>query len=139
LQEVDFHSNEELMKTLLTLFIGLFFTATAAYGQEGLQEVEYDSDGRFAVQIEAWRSEVKADYRVSLWKERGFEHARYVEYGNETNGDIWFRVHLGRFSSISDAKSFQNIFTGMYEHDTWITTTNGKSEKSSISSTSSPN
>lgn len=113
------------MRVLFAFFIGLIFAVTAAFGQEGLQDVEFDAEGRYAVQVEAWRSEIKADQRVSFWKEEGFEQTRYVKHGNEETGDIWFRVQLGRFSNIEDAGSFQKVFVDKYDMETWITTTNG--------------
>lgn len=116
---------EKIMRTIFAFLIGLLFAATAAFAQEGLQDVQYDKEGRFAVQVEAWRSEVKADRRASFWKDRGFEHTRFIKHGNEATGDIWFRVHLGRFSNINDARFFQTVFAGMYNDKTWITTTNG--------------
>ena len=115
-----------MMRVLFIFIIGLLFTATTVYAQESLQDVEFDTDGRFAVQVEAWRSEVKAGQRVSFWKDEGFEHARYFKHGNEKTGNIWFRVHLGRFSNIEDARSFQEVFADMYENDTFITTINRK-------------
>lgn len=113
------------MRLLFVLFAGLFFAATAAFAQGDLEDVKFDKDGRFAVQVEAWRSEVKAGQRISFWKEQGFEHTRFVKHGNEETGDIWFRVHLGRFSNVEDAKDFQKVFADMYDDETWITTTNG--------------
>ncbi|MGD8748959.1 MAG: SPOR domain-containing protein [Balneolaceae bacterium] len=111
------------MKTILAFLIGFLFTGTAAFAQENLQDVNYDDNGRFAVQVEAWRSDVKADNRVSYWKEQGLDHASFAKDGDEEEGNVWFRVFLGRFASIEDARQFQDVFSGMYDNETWITTT----------------
>jgi len=114
---------ERTMKTIFAFLIGLLFTATVAYAQENLQDVKYDDNGRFAVQVEAWRSEVKAGQRISYWKEQGLDHASFAKDGNEESGDIWFRLFLGRFANMEDAQHFQNVFAEKFNNETWITTT----------------
>lgn len=116
------------MKTIIALFIGLLFATTAVFAQEGLESVQYDDNGRFAVQVEAWRCDVKAESRVSFWKEQGFDHSTFAGDGNEATGDVWFRVFLGKFANTEDAEHFRVVFSGLFENETWITTTNGGSE-----------
>jgi len=111
------------MKTIFALIIGLMFTGAAAYAQEGLKDVKYDDNGRFAVQVEAWRSDVKAEHRISYWKEQGLDHAMFAKDGDEESGDVWFRVFLGRFATMEDARHFQDVFAGTFNNETWITTT----------------
>lgn len=112
----------------VVLCIGLLFVSTLVFAQEGLEDVKYDEEGSFAVQVEAWRSEVKAEQRVAFWKDQGFEYASYAADGDDLTGDLWFRVFLGRFANIENAQQFQDIFAGMFNSDTWITTTNGDSK-----------
>lgn len=61
--------------------------------------IEYDSNGAFAVQVEAWRSKNKAEAQVQKWVDRGYENAYVVKMGNEETGDIWFRVRLGQVAT----------------------------------------
>lgn len=115
------------MKKLL-LIAGLVLASSLAFAQEGFEDVKYDEDGRFAVQVEAWQAEVKANQRINFWKEEGFEYASYAQDGNEDTGDIWFRIFLGRFTNIADARQFQEVFAGMFDNETWITTTTSGTE-----------
>lgn len=116
------------MKIIFGLFIGLLFTGFAAFAQEELPDVNYDDNGRFAIQVEAWRSDVKADQRVSYWKEQGFDHASFAEDGNDATGDLWYRLFLGRFPTFQDAKHFQEVFAEKFDNETWITTTSSGRE-----------
>lgn len=115
------------MKTFI-LFAGLLLASSLAFGQQSLEDVNYDENGRFAVQVEAWQSDVKAEQRVNFWKDQGFEYASFAQDGNEDTGDIWFRVFLGRFSNMEDARQFQDVFAEMFDNETWITTTTSGSE-----------
>lgn len=115
------------MKTIV-LFVIFLLAGTTVFAQEGFEDVQYDDTGKFAVQVEAWRSEVKAENRVSSWKEQGFSHSIFAREGDEATGDVWFRVFLGRFSNIEHAEHFQAVFSGMFDDETWITTTKDISE-----------
>lgn len=114
------------MKILILLTTGLLLAVTSVFAQEGFEDVEYNDEGRFAVQVEAWRSEVKAQNRVLFWKDQGFAHATFAREGNESTGNIWFRVYLGRFANFADAREFKAIFTDRYDHEIWITTTHSE-------------
>lgn len=111
------------MKTMIALFMGLMFATASLFAQEGLESVQYDDNGRFAVQVEAWRCDIKAESRVNFWKEQGFNHSMFAREGDEATGDVWFRVYLGRFANVEDAQQFQVVFSGMFDDKTWITTT----------------
>ena len=111
------------MKTIIALFIGLLLASGVVFAQASMSDVTYDDNGRFAVQVEAWRSEVKAEQRVSFWKKEGVDHCIFVQEGNEESGDIWYRVLLGRFANMENAREFKRAFAEMYKVDTWITTT----------------
>ena len=90
--------------------------------QEKRMDVSFDQDGSYAIQVEAWRSERKAQSQVDKWVNRGFENAFVVQYGNEQSGDIWYRVRLGRLSSQQSAKQLQNRIEDNYGASSWIST-----------------
>jgi hypothetical protein len=69
--------------------------------------IEFDSNGAFSVQVEAWRSRDKAQAQVQKWVDRGYENAYVVKMGNEDTGDIWFRVRLGRVGSKAMAEKLE--------------------------------
>ena len=90
--------------------------------QEQRMDVSFDQDGDFAIQVEAWRSERKAQSQVEKWVNRGFENAFVVQYGNEQSGDIWYRVRLGRLASQQSAKQLQSRIKDNYGSSSWIST-----------------
>jgi len=94
--------------------------AAAKKKEEERNQIEFDEDGSFAVQVEAWRSEVKAQNQIQKWKDRGFENAYVVKYGNEDTGNIWFRVRLGRFATKEMSEKFQAQLMEDYNANSWI-------------------
>jgi hypothetical protein len=104
----------------------MLFTSTIALAQENFEDINYDDNGRFAVQVEAWQSDVKAEQRVSYWKDQGFSHSSFAEDGDQMSGDVWYRVFLGRFATMDDAQQFQEVFANNFDNQTWITTTMGE-------------
>lgn len=84
----------------------------------------FSKTGPYALQVESWRSEAKARSRVSTWKERGFNNAEVVKYGDEAVGDIWFRVRLGHLESQDQARQAQEKLKEEYQEDSWIVASN---------------
>lgn len=93
--------------------------------EEGQIDVTFDPDGAYAVQVEAWRSQQKAESQVDKWVNRGFENAFVVKHGQEETGDIWFRVRLGRLSSQQAARELQEQLKEQYEAPSWISAMGG--------------
>lgn len=96
--------------------------AEAEEEEERKEDLISNSDeGAFAVQIQAWRSDWKAEEELEKWQDEGFEHAFMSEEGNEDTGDIWYRVILGRFGDMESAKEFQEYVSEEYEDvDSWV-------------------
>lgn len=84
------------------------------------KQIAFDENGDFAVQVESWRSEEKAQSQIDKWKERGYEQAYVVKHGDESRGDIWFRIRLGRFATHNMAEKFQMVLREDYNADSWI-------------------
>lgn len=93
--------------------------------EEERNRIEFDSSGSFAVQVESWRSEEKAEAQVQKWKDRGYENAFVVKYGKEETGDIWFRVRLGRVSTMDMAQKLQEKLEEEYEAQSWVSRVGG--------------
>lgn len=89
--------------------------------------IEYDNNGAFSVQVEAWRSKEKAEAQVQKWVDRGYENAYVVKMGNEETGDIWFRVRLGRVATKDMAKKLQDKLMQNHNEKSWISLLNNKS------------
>mgnify|MGYP002277391518 CR=1 FL=1 len=88
-----------------------------------LDNINFNSSGAFSVQVEAWRSQDKAQQQVSKWKERGFSNAYVVKVGNEDTGNIWFRVRLGRISDKPSAERLSKLVKQKYNEKSWISET----------------
>lgn len=102
----------------------------AAKEREERNRIEFDSDGSFSVQVEAWRSEEKAEAQVQKWVDRGYENAYVVKHGNEDTGDVWFRVRLGYLATKDMAEKLRNKLKEEYGEPSWISTrSSGQSEK----------
>lgn len=84
------------------------------------QHIVYDENGRFEVQVESWRSENKAQAQVNKWKERGFENAFVVKFGDESEGNLWFRVRLGRYSTSEMAETLKSNIIEEYNTPAWV-------------------
>lgn len=91
----------------------------AAQRERERNRIEYDSEGAFSVQVEAWRSRDKAQAQVQKWKDRGYENAYVVKTGNEETGNIWFRVRLGRVASLEMAEKLEAKVQSNYDTRAW--------------------
>lgn len=92
----------------------------AAKRERQRNRIEYDSNGAFAVQVEAWRSKEKAEGQIQKWVDRGYENAYVVKMGNEETGDIWFRVRLGRVATKDMAEKLQDKLMSNHSEKSWI-------------------
>lgn len=82
--------------------------------------IEFDSSGSYAVQVEAWRSQDKAEAQVQKWKDRGYENAYVIETGNEDTGNIWYRVRLGRVADKEMAQKLQDKLQRQHQAESWV-------------------
>lgn len=94
--------------------------AAQARKEEERSRIQFDENGRFAVQVEAWRSSEKAQEQISKWNERGFPNAYVVKHGKEETGDVWFRVRLGRVATTEMAERLGNNLQEEYDEPYWV-------------------
>lgn len=94
--------------------------AAAQKEQEERRQMSFNTSGNFSLQVEAWRSQEKAQAQVDKWKERGFENAYVVKYGNEDTGNIWFRVRLGLTDTKEEAEQLGANLSEEYDTEYWI-------------------
>lgn len=88
--------------------------------EEERRTVNFTDDGQFSVQVGAWRARDTAERQISVWKDRGYEKSFVVQYGEESTGDIWYRVRLGRVADRNEAEKLQDILKEDYEAPSWI-------------------
>jgi cell division protein FtsN len=82
--------------------------------------IEYSQDGDYTVQIQSWRSKEKADRVASEWRDRGFEHAYVVQFGNEETGEVWYRVRIGRFDTEEHAYNLKAKLAEEHNTESWV-------------------
>lgn len=96
----------------------------AAREQESRNEqIQYSENGNFVVQIEAWRSEDKAQQQADEWTSMGYDQAYVVSYGNENTGDVWYRVRIGQFDTREMAARLQEKLQDEHSAVSWISRT----------------
>ncbi len=82
--------------------------------------IDYSADGKFALQLSAWRSIEKAETMANQWKERGFQSSFVIESGTEESGDIWYRVRIGNFADRTMAERAKSVLISEHGLDSWI-------------------
>ncbi|MEX1063031.1 MAG: SPOR domain-containing protein [Balneolaceae bacterium] len=82
--------------------------------------VTYDNNGLYTVQVRSWRSEDKAREHAEDWKNKGFEHAYVEQHGDESIGDVWFRVRMGNVPTFGMAQKLQEELQSEHNTDSWI-------------------
>ncbi|CAN5397842.1 hypothetical protein BH23BAC3_BH23BAC3_29630 [soil metagenome] len=88
--------------------------------EEERRRVEFSDDGEYVVQVEAWRSQNKAERQAQEWKDNGYDKASVVMHGNDDTGDVWYRVRLGQFDTRDMANRLQNILSEDYNAQAWV-------------------
>ncbi|MEX2404678.1 MAG: SPOR domain-containing protein [Balneolales bacterium] len=88
--------------------------------EEDYSPIIFDENGSYSLQVEAWRSEKVAEEGIKRWKDRGFDDAFVVQYGDESTGDIWFRIRLGRFGSRAMAQRQKDALVTDFDIPAWI-------------------
>lgn len=91
--------------------------------RERAEAITYSRDGAFTVQVRSWRSEEKAEEHAQLWRGRGFEHVYVTKYGDESVGDVWFRVRLGNVPNYTMAQRLRERVEREHRADAWIAST----------------
>lgn len=94
--------------------------AAAREQQRNEQQIEYSDNGNFVVQVEAWRSEQKAQQHAEELVEKGYDQAYVVTYGNEDTGNIWYRVRIGQFDTREMAEQLQEKLQEEHDADSWV-------------------
>lgn len=94
--------------------------ADSIAAEEERQRIEYSENGNFAVQVEAWRSEEKANQQLEQWKEKGFDSAFVVMEGDDQTGNVWYRIRLGQFDTREMAEKLKNNLETDHETQSWI-------------------
>lgn len=94
--------------------------AAAKKKEEQRRQISFNTTGNFSLQVEAWRSQEKAQAQVQKWKERGFENAYVVKYGQEETGNIWFRVRLGLTDTRERAEQMGQNLAEEYDTEYWV-------------------
>ncbi len=82
--------------------------------------IQFVEEGNYTVQVQAWRSEEKAEEHAQRWRDRGYEHVYVEQFGNSEVGDVWFRVRMGNVPNHNMAKQLQEHLKQQYDADSWV-------------------
>lgn len=85
------------------------------------RRIEYDANGKYTVQVEAARGQESAEKELALWKKRGYKNAFIVKFGDESTGDVWFRLRLGRFATKKMANKVSILVKEDFNRKSWVT------------------
>lgn len=88
--------------------------------EKPIGDVTFTEQGRFAIQVESWRSRIKAEQRAEMWKERGFDNASVIKDTHQNPGNVWFGVRLGRVESEESAEKVQQQLRQEYQTEASI-------------------
>lgn len=88
--------------------------------EEERRTITYTDRGTYTVQVGSWRSIETAATQRDHWKNRGFEHAYVSEFVGEHEGDVWFRVRLGRVADRNEAEKLQRLVKDDHNAPSWI-------------------
>jgi len=83
-------------------------------------DIRFQNNGPFTVQVRSWRSEERAQEHADMWKSKGFDNAYVVSYGDESTGDIWFRVRMGNVASYSMAQRLKMLLQEEHNTESWV-------------------
>ncbi len=108
--------------------------AESIVAAEAEPDIQYSENGDYVVQVEAWRSQSKAESQASQWKERGYDRSFVVEYGNSDIGDLWFRVRIGQFDSADMANTLKNKLEEEYNAQSWVSRAGAPIESGAMTS-----
>lgn len=81
---------------------------------------QFAENGEYAVQVGAFRSEVKAEKYLSNWDERDYANAYVVKVGEEETGDVWFRLRVGFFDSKDEAEKLGQELSEEINSGYWV-------------------
>lgn len=94
--------------------------ADSIAAEEERRRVDFSDAGEYVVQVEAWRSQEKAEQQAEEWKQKGYDRATVIMFGSEGTGDVWYRVRLGEFDSREMAERLRGNLTEDYEAQAWV-------------------
>ena len=122
LQKATQARRDSLAQALAQREAGADSSGTGSTAEGSDRRFEFKESGRFVVQVGAWRSETKAANLVDVWKQRGYASAFMESYGNQSIGEVWFRVRLGKMGSRSDADALVKQLKQTHGLSAWVDT-----------------
>lgn len=85
--------------------------------------IEMTAEGRFTVQISAWRSSMNAKREVERFQRAGY--GAYVQRADiPSKGGVWYRVRVGQFNTRAEAERQARELEAQLDSGFWITQKN---------------
>ncbi len=76
------------------------------------------AEGNFTVQVSSWRTRRKAESQMRLWRQKGYD--AYVQRAVLENGETWYRVRIGSFATLQEARQFAAPLAELLESGYWV-------------------
>jgi cell division protein FtsN len=80
--------------------------------------VQRDERGRYTVQVSSWRTRRKAEAQAELLRREGYD--AYVQRAVLDNGETWYRVRVGAFATVEEARQFAATLSDQLESGYWV-------------------
>jgi cell division septation protein DedD len=81
---------------------------------------QFAEDGEYAIQVGAFRSEMKAEAYKNDISDREYPNIYVVKVGDESTGDIWFRLRVGFFANKEEAEKLGEELANELNTGYWI-------------------
>jgi len=79
-----------------------------------------EENGMYTIQVSAWRTRSKAEREARRFRDLGLE-ARVESADLPELGGRWYRVRIGHFAGVTDAKDFWHAeLQAVVDNDIWI-------------------
>ena len=83
-----------------------------------VRESEASEYGFYTIQLSSWRTRSKADMQAKYYQGLGLE--AYVQRAEIPGMGTWFRVRVGRYSVLSDAKATAEALVNIRPDELWF-------------------
>lgn len=81
---------------------------------------QFAEDGEYAVQVGAFRSEMKANAYKEDISDREYPNIYVVKVGDESTGNVWFRLRVGFFADKQEAEELGRELAEELNSNYWV-------------------
>lgn len=79
----------------------------------------FSNEGKYCVQVASGRVDKNVESRLMYWKNEGFSNAYISTYTDEQTQEMWYRLRIGRFTKLKEAKAAAIAVSEQYGIQAW--------------------